>query len=109
MTISDIINECVEQCWVPLFVYKNKETGQVSLPVFNDLSVAKSFMKRNLPKRWSLASFTLCQEDLDLAVAKGWKLHLFEYPNKIVDISDIELGFEILDTSEKPDYLTVNI
>ena len=109
MTISDIINECVEQCWVPLFVYRNKETSQISLPVFNELSVAKSFMKRNLPKKWSLASFTLCQEDLDLVVAKGWRLHIFDYPNKIVDITDIELGFEILDTKEKPEYMATRL
>jgi len=109
MTVSDVICECVEQKWIPLFVFRDKVSSKISLPVFHDESIAKSFMKRNLPKKWSHGSFLLCEEDINIIISKGWNLHIFEFPNKIIDRLDIEIGFEIFEMANKPDFMTSRI
>ena len=109
MTVSDIISECVNQKWIPLFIFRDKINSRINLPIFHDESIAKSFMKRNLPKKWSHGSFCLCQEDINLIIAKGWNLQVFDFPNKIIDRSDIEIGFEIFEMANKPDFMTSRI
>lgn len=106
MTVSDVISECVEQKWIPLFIFREINTNIINLPLFHDISIAKAFMKRNLPKKWSHGSFLLCQEDMNVIISKGWNLKVYDFPNKIVDRKDIELGFEIFEMAGKPDYIT---
>lgn len=106
MTVSDVITECIEQKWIPLFIFRELETNTINLPVFHDVAIAKSFMKRNLPKKWSHGSFLLCDDDMDAIISKGWKLKVYDFPNKIIDRKDIELGFEIFEMTGTPEYIT---
>jgi hypothetical protein len=74
--------------------------------MFLDEKIAKSFIKRNLPKEWQKGAVTLCDEDLKHLRNKGCDIEVYDYPKKIGDLKDIEIGFEIHEFQEVPMYRT---
>lgn len=109
LKLNDIIKECINQKWIPLMIYRDIIKSVVHIPLFNCESVAKSFMKRNLPKSWSHGTIALCNNDLVSLSTKGWILQNFEFPNKIKDRTDIQIGFEIFELDESPDLITTKL
>lgn len=106
---NDIAKECLNQKWIPLMIYHDLITSSIILPLFKYESIAKSFMKRNLPRSWSHGSISLCESDLKNIAIKGWELKEYEYPNKIKDRTDIKIGFEILELDESPDLIATRL
>ena len=106
LRLRDIMKECVQEKWIPLFVYRESDSDNPILPVFNDQNIAKSFMKRNLPKDWSHGTIMLSEDDLNSIKEKGWTLQVFDFPRKIKDCVNILMGLEIFELQEEPDLVT---
>jgi hypothetical protein len=106
LILRDIMKECIQQKWIPLLVYRENDDVNPILPVFNDEDVAKSFMKRNLPKKWSHGTIMLSEDDLNSIKKKGWMLKNFDFPSKIKDCENILMDLEIFELQEIPDLMT---
>ena len=109
LKINDIIKECIAQKWIPLFVFREISSSILTLPIFECEELAKSFMKRNLPKKWCHGTILLSDEDKDTMIEKGWNLQTYTFPNKISDRRDIQIGFEIFEMDQSPDYFTTRL
>lgn len=109
LRVNDVIKECITQKWVPLFVFRNISDSVLTLPIFDCPNLAKSFMKRNLPKSWCHGSILLSDCDRENMISKGWNLQTYTFPNKISDRRDIQLGFEIFELDESPEFMTTRL
>lgn len=104
MSVNDVAKECVSGQWVPLFVYRHKGDQTPIVPIFQDALTARSFAKRNMgPPHGAIR---LTEEDLAIIQAKGWKTDLMDFPRKLKDRQDIEIGLEIHEMEEEPDFTT---
>lgn len=106
MSVSEIHAECVKEKWVPLLVYRSKDSKQPILPTFTLLDTARAFSKRNLPKEWLKGTVWLTDVDIQNIEKRGWRMEPFEYPRKMKDLPDIEFGFEIHEFAEEPVFKT---
>lgn len=101
--VNEIKKECIAGKWIPLLVLRKGE--DVILPVFNLIDIAKNFTKRNLPKEWKHGCVYLCKDDIAAIIKKGWKIEPFNFPKKINENIEIEMGFEIYEFFEEPDFI----
>jgi len=104
LNVNDLEKECVKGKWIPLCVLKNRESGEIFLPIFNLEDISRRFAVRNLPKNWSKGTVLLTQEDYLNLDSKGWKFMLFDFPRVVNDDRDYELTFEIHEFCEQPDF-----
>lgn len=99
ITTGQLQTELVDGQWVPLFVYRKKTSPkQLILPVFTDIKVAANFYKRNLPETWLgpfKGFFSIGKKDLVAFAARGWATEWFHFPNRMMDRTDIAVGFEV--------------
>jgi hypothetical protein len=102
--LKELEKECCKGKWIPLCVLKNRETGEIYLPIFNLEDICRRFAIRNLPKEWSKGSVLLTQEDYQKLDSKGFKFMLFDFPRIVNDDRDYELTFEIHEFDEQPDF-----
>lgn len=106
LSLSELHRECITGKWIPLLIYKKRFTDCIYLPVFAHECTAKDFIKRNLPKKWTHAGIILADSDIDVIQKKGWSLQHFDFPRRIASLPDIQLGFEIHEFTEVPDFKT---
>jgi hypothetical protein len=105
INLQELMKECVPGKWIPLLILKRQNKPPI-LPIFNLTEVAKTFIKRNLPKNWSHGAICLCEDDIEKIKSKGWEMEIFNFPRKVTDLQDMSLDFEIHEFSEVPDFLT---
>jgi len=104
MSISDVAKECTNEQWVPLLVYRRKGETTPIIPLFITQDTARSFAKRNLPPPHG--AVLLSEEDIKKIQSKGWILEIMDFPKKIKERIDIDIGLEIHEFIEKPDFRT---
>lgn len=104
MSVNDVAKECVPGQWVPLLVYRHKGEQTPIIPMFEDALTARSFAKRNMKPPFG--AVRLSDEDITNIKDKGWVTDLMEFPRKLKDRQDIELGLEIHEFFEQPDFRT---
>jgi hypothetical protein len=104
LSLSDVHKECGKQKWIPLLVYRIINEDSIYLPVFSIEETARSFIKRNLPKKWVHAGIWLSVTDLEKIKSSGWNIEHFSFPRKICEKTDIKLGFEIHEFMTEPDF-----
>lgn len=104
MSVNDVAKECVSGQWAPLLVYRHKGDQTPIIPMFEDAFTAHSFAKRNMKPPFG--AVRLSDEDLASIKVKGWITDLMQFPRKLKDRQDIELGLEIHEFYEQPDFRT---
>jgi hypothetical protein len=104
ITLSQLRSECVKGKWVPLLIYRNKETKLPILPIFNSLDIARQFSKRNLPKEWLKGCVSLTDVDMVAIDNRGLSTEIFDFPRKMTDLPDIEFDLEIHEFAEEPNF-----
>jgi hypothetical protein len=104
LTIDNIEHECAKQKWIPLLALKNKKKDEVVVPVFQMEDVCYRFIVRNLPKTWQRGCVHLTIEDTKKMTQKGWKLMPLDFPRKFDEHPEYEIGFEIHEFEEQPDF-----
>jgi len=102
MRLNEVSRECVSGKWIPVLVYRIKDSEAPILPVFLLQDTARAFSKRNLPKNWQHGAVTLTDEDVAAIKARGWLLDLYHFPKRICDREDLEIGFEIHEFEDTP-------
>lgn len=102
MRVENISKECVSGKWIPILVYRHKNSETPVVPVFLIQDTARTFSKRNLPKEWQHGAVTLSEEDIEIIKKKGWIFELFHFPKKICDRDDLDIGFEIHEFDDTP-------
>jgi hypothetical protein len=100
--LTEIQKECVKGKWIPLLVLK--QNNNLILPIFNLVEIARKFIKRNLPKEWNHGCVFLCEDDIVAIKKRDWKIEIFDFPRKVNENPEIELGFEIHEFEEEPDF-----
>jgi hypothetical protein len=104
LNIENIKFECVKGKWAPLLTLKDKNTAEINIPVFNLEDVCFRFIVRNLPKEWKRSCVYLSDSDIAIIIKKGWKFMPLEFPNKYTESEKYEIGFEIHEFNEEPDF-----
>ena len=102
MKIDEIEKECVTGKWIPLLIYKTN--NKKILPVFNLEDVARSFVKRNLPKNWAHGCVFLADSDIEKILKNDWEIQPFDFPRKLNENPEIQFDFEIHEFQEEPDF-----
>lgn len=103
LKLSEIKNECQNEQWVPIFTYTQDDDPTPIVPVFSNQNVAKSFIKRNLPKDWLHGGVDLCPEYIEKMKEKGWRIREMSFPNKLKGLKNVKFGLEVFELDEKPD------
>ncbi len=104
LNIENIQFECIKGKWAPLLVLKDKNTEEINIPVFNLEDICFRFIVRNLPKDWKRGCVHLSDYDIAAIIKKGWKFMPLEFPRKYSESETYEIGFEIHEFSEEPDF-----
>jgi hypothetical protein len=104
MSFSQVKKECGGEGWVPLLIYRLEHEGETFtvLPIFSTEEVCRKWCKRNLPKEWGLSGGVfLTDEDIPTIEEKGWRVQMFEWPNKVKDF--VTFDVEPIELSDKPE------
>ena len=102
LTLHDIYRECQKERWVPILVYQ--KDGVTMVPAFNSESVAKNFVRRNMPPAGMWGGVVLTDEDMDAMRERGWVIEEFSYPRKMKDLVTFEV--EVIELNEEPMVVT---
>ena len=104
LKFEDFKNECQNDSWVPLTILREKETGQIHVPMFKRPEIAHKFMCRNFNRRKVVTGIlVLVDKDVQAMESSGWKIMWLSWPNKFVNHKKFELDVEIFELDEKPD------
>ena len=105
LQVNNIQFECVKQKWIPILILKEKVSNDIVVPIFTLEDTCYQFIIRNLPKQWKKGCIHLSQDDYDRMKEKNWKFLLLDFPRKFVDHPNYEMGFEVHDFSDEPDFV----
>lgn len=100
--LKDVGKECIKEQWIPIAIYRMAD-GQPTVILFKSQELVRKFGKRNLPSNWTHGAVQLSQKNLDWLITKNLNLEVFDFPKKLKDNPDIELGFEVMEFQDEPD------
>jgi hypothetical protein len=104
LKFDDFKNECQNDSWVPLTVLREKETGQIYVPMFKNPETAHKFMCRNFNRRKVVTGILmLVAKDVQTMENNGWQIMWLSWPNKFANHKKFKLDVEIFELDEKPD------
>ena len=97
--LQDVSTECIRDKWIPLATY-TPLGERTKVILFKCQILAKKFSKRNLPSQWITGAVRLSKDNIRFLIEKNLDLEVFDFPKKMKDNPNIELGFEVLDLQD---------